>query len=103
MKTFAQLPTLETPDGLHPNQYATRLVEEINFPIVPNNIRASSARATPSQKTVRLRHFSLATGSAGQSRGITAMDDKLAWRQADPNALSNLSLTPSFPLRRCRF
>jgi hypothetical protein len=47
--------------------------------------------------------FFLATGSARQSGGITAMDDKLARRQADPNALLNLSLTPSFPLRRCRF
>jgi hypothetical protein len=31
------------------------------------------------------------------------MHDKLARRQADPNALSNLSLTPSLPLRRYRF
>jgi hypothetical protein len=34
---------VDTPGGLHPNQYATRLLEEINFPIVPNNIRAVAA------------------------------------------------------------
>jgi hypothetical protein len=38
-----QLPTLETPDGLHPNQYATRLLEEIRFPVVASNIGAVAA------------------------------------------------------------
>jgi uncharacterized protein YdaU (DUF1376 family) len=33
----------ETPDGLCPNQYATWLLEEINFPIVPDHIRAVAA------------------------------------------------------------
>jgi hypothetical protein len=28
---------------LHPNQYETKLLEEINFPIVPSNIRAVAA------------------------------------------------------------
>jgi hypothetical protein len=43
---------LETPDGLHPNQYATRLVEEINFPIVPNSIRAVAAAIECEAKTM---------------------------------------------------
>jgi hypothetical protein len=34
---------LETPDGLHPNQYATRLLEEINFLPVPKYISAVTA------------------------------------------------------------
>jgi hypothetical protein len=33
----------EIPDGLHPNQYATRLLEEIRFPVVASNIRAVAA------------------------------------------------------------
>src|SRR5580698_189726 len=33
----------EIPDRLHPNQYATRLLEEIRFPVVANNIRAVAA------------------------------------------------------------
>jgi hypothetical protein len=35
--------SVDIPDGLHPNQYATRLLEEIKFPIVPQNIRAVAA------------------------------------------------------------
>jgi hypothetical protein len=42
----------ETPDGLHPNQYATRLLEEINFPIVPNNICAVAAAIECEAKTM---------------------------------------------------
>jgi hypothetical protein len=33
----------EPAGGLHPNQYATRLLEEIRFPVVPQNIRAVAA------------------------------------------------------------
>jgi hypothetical protein len=31
------------PEGLHPNQYAHRLLEEIKYPVVANNIRAVGA------------------------------------------------------------
>ena len=51
----------------------------------------SSAHATPSQKTARSQHFSLPMGSTDQNLEM-AMDDKLTGPQADPNALSNLSL-----------
>jgi hypothetical protein len=99
---------------LHPNQYATRLLEEINFPIVPSNIRAVAAAIECEARTmsvmsayefvlectryaiamtVRSRDFSLPMGSTAQNGG-TAMDDRLVPRQADRNALSNLSLTP---------
>jgi 5-methylcytosine-specific restriction endonuclease McrA len=43
---------LETPDGLHPNQYATRLLEEIKFPVVPHNIRAVAAAIECEGKTM---------------------------------------------------
>jgi hypothetical protein len=62
---------------LHPNQYETKLLEEINFPIVPINIRAVAAA------------IECETG------GTTAMHDKLGRRKADRNALLSLSLTPS--------
>jgi hypothetical protein len=45
---------LETPDGLHPNQYATRLLEEIKFPVVPHNIRAVAAAIECEAKTMGL-------------------------------------------------
>jgi hypothetical protein len=47
-------PTLETPDGLHPNQYAARLLEQINFPIVPSNIRAVAAAIECESKVMGL-------------------------------------------------
>ena len=41
---FHAPPIIEAPpDGLHPNQYATRLLEEIHFPVVAQNIRAVAA------------------------------------------------------------
>jgi hypothetical protein len=46
--------TLETPDGLHPNQYATRLLEEIRFPVVASNIRAVAAAIECEAKTMGL-------------------------------------------------
>jgi len=42
----------ETPDDLHPNQYATRLLEEINFLIVPKNIRAVAGAIEYEAKTM---------------------------------------------------
>jgi hypothetical protein len=33
----------ETQDGLHSNQYATRLLKQIRFPIIPQNIRAAAS------------------------------------------------------------
>lgn len=43
-----------TPDGLHPNQYATRLLEEIRFPVVASNIRAVAAAIDCEAKTMGL-------------------------------------------------
>jgi uncharacterized protein YdaU (DUF1376 family) len=40
---FHAPPIIETPDGLHSNQYATRLLEEINFLPVPKYISAVTA------------------------------------------------------------
>jgi uncharacterized protein YdaU (DUF1376 family) len=42
----------ETPDGLHPNQYAARLLEEINFLPVPNMISAVTAAIDYEAKTM---------------------------------------------------
>jgi hypothetical protein len=45
---------LETPDGLHPNQYATRLLEEIRFPVVPDRVHAVAAAIEREAKTMGL-------------------------------------------------
>jgi hypothetical protein len=44
----------ETPGGLHPNQYATRLLEEIRFPVVASNIRAVAAAIECESKVMGL-------------------------------------------------